>query len=256
MLKLLGPGHGGLLSFPMEGYTLALDFPLRTRALPLLDALDAITHAHGGRVYLAKGRLLRSRTHPPRLSRVDRLPGRASRGRRRDDVRLRPVAEARAVTARRVDTALVVGATSDIGRAVARRLAAEGYALQLAARDPSRLDREVRDIRLRTSATVTAYLCDVLQADGGARWSTPSIRCPTWPSAWSGCSAIRSGASATRRAAERVLQTNYVGPALLLGALAERFAARGSGTLVGVSSVAGERGRAPRTTSTVRPRRG
>ena len=54
MLKLLGPARGGLLSFPMEGYTLALDFPLRTGTLPLLDTLDAITHAHGGRVYLAK----------------------------------------------------------------------------------------------------------------------------------------------------------------------------------------------------------
>ena len=54
VLKLLGPGRAGLLSFPMEGYTLALDFPLRAGALELISALDAITHAHGGRVYLAK----------------------------------------------------------------------------------------------------------------------------------------------------------------------------------------------------------
>ena len=44
--------------------------------------------------------------------------------------------------------------------------------------------------------------------------------------------------------AAHVLRTNFEGPALLLNALAERFAARGSGTLVGVSSVAGDRGRA------------
>ena len=40
------------------------------------------------------------------------------------------------------------------------------------------------------------------------------------------------------------MRSNYIGPALLLGGLAEHFERRGSGTLVGVSSVAGERGRA------------
>ena len=38
----------------MEGYTLALDFPLRDGTAALLDGLDEIAHRHGGRVYLAK----------------------------------------------------------------------------------------------------------------------------------------------------------------------------------------------------------
>ena len=54
VLKLFGRAGEGLLSFPMEGYTLALDFPMRTGTLALLAALDGITHRHGGRVYLAK----------------------------------------------------------------------------------------------------------------------------------------------------------------------------------------------------------
>lgn len=53
VLKLLGPGHG-MLSFPMEGYTLALDFRADPANLALLTELDAIVAAHGGRVYLAK----------------------------------------------------------------------------------------------------------------------------------------------------------------------------------------------------------
>lgn len=42
------------LSFPMEGYTLALDFPMTARALALMPELDRITADHGGRFYLAK----------------------------------------------------------------------------------------------------------------------------------------------------------------------------------------------------------
>ncbi|WP_207476667.1 FAD-binding oxidoreductase [Arenibaculum pallidiluteum] len=54
VLKLFGPGDAGLLSFPMEGYTLALDFPIRTHTLALADRLDAIVAEQGGRIYLAK----------------------------------------------------------------------------------------------------------------------------------------------------------------------------------------------------------
>ena len=53
-LKLLGGEGDGTMSFPLEGYTLALDVPMRAGTPALLKELDAITHAHGGRVYLAK----------------------------------------------------------------------------------------------------------------------------------------------------------------------------------------------------------
>ena len=54
-------------------------------------------------------------------------------------------------------TALVMGATSDIGRAIARQLAHRGYALQLTARDPVRLEREVQDLQVHTGSAVTSY---------------------------------------------------------------------------------------------------
>ena len=54
VLKRLGRQSFGMLSFPMEGYTLALDFPANPANLALLDRLDAITGEHGGRIYLAK----------------------------------------------------------------------------------------------------------------------------------------------------------------------------------------------------------
>jgi decaprenylphospho-beta-D-ribofuranose 2-oxidase len=53
VLKLFGPGRG-MLSFPIEGYTLALDFRADSASLALLTELDAVVATHGGRVYLAK----------------------------------------------------------------------------------------------------------------------------------------------------------------------------------------------------------
>jgi decaprenylphospho-beta-D-ribofuranose 2-oxidase len=57
VLKRFGKGEGRF-SFPLEGYTLALDFPANDRSRSLIDRLHAITIDHGGRFYLAKdGRL-------------------------------------------------------------------------------------------------------------------------------------------------------------------------------------------------------
>ncbi|HEX2113299.1 MAG TPA: FAD-binding oxidoreductase [Alphaproteobacteria bacterium] len=58
VLKTLGREGRGYLSFPMRGYTLALDFPRRRGTEELIRRLESVVLANGGRVYLAKDALL------------------------------------------------------------------------------------------------------------------------------------------------------------------------------------------------------
>ncbi len=62
VLKRMGPPDGGLLTFPTEGYTLALDIPRRDGLESLLRSLHEITTRRGGRVYLAKDAYLQPDT--------------------------------------------------------------------------------------------------------------------------------------------------------------------------------------------------
>jgi len=54
VLKRMGHGRAGMMSFPMEGFTLAVDIVNRPAAKALLAKLNALTKDGGGRVYLAK----------------------------------------------------------------------------------------------------------------------------------------------------------------------------------------------------------
>lgn len=62
VLKAFGAENANLLSFPMEGYTLALDFKLDDGLFPLLDELDAMVLDHGGRIYLSKDARMSAQT--------------------------------------------------------------------------------------------------------------------------------------------------------------------------------------------------
>jgi decaprenylphospho-beta-D-ribofuranose 2-oxidase len=72
VLKDFGPANGAPLSFPIQGWTLALDMPRAAPGLdPLLDGLDQLVAEAGGRVYLSKDARLRHEAVKAMYPRLD-----------------------------------------------------------------------------------------------------------------------------------------------------------------------------------------
>lgn len=137
---------------------------------------------------------------------------------------------------------LIVGATSDIAKALARAYGAAGCDLVLAARDPGQLVADQADLTIRHGVKVTLATVDVTQTD-------PANFFDAWPLCGTlvmvaGLLGDQAESEADATAANLVMNSNFNGPVVWLLAAAQRMEARGSGHIVGISSVAGDRGRA------------
>ncbi|HEU4651536.1 MAG TPA: SDR family oxidoreductase [Croceibacterium sp.] len=142
------------------------------------------------------------------------------------------------------DPVLIVGGRSDIGMAIARRFAAAGHPLQLAARNADGLAADKADIEVRHGVAVTLHEIDILAPDTFNAFVNGLPTLPGVAVCVVGLLGEQAASEADIEAAALTMRSNYEGPALLTGLLANAFEQRGSGTIVGISSVAGERGRA------------
>jgi decaprenylphospho-beta-D-erythro-pentofuranosid-2-ulose 2-reductase len=141
---------------------------------------------------------------------------------------------------------LVLGATSAIAQATVRLLAARGAALYLVGRNAANLEAVAKDAATRGASKVVHQALDL---DDTAAHEALVERASQ---ALGGLDAalIAHGVLGEQKAcerswaeAEKVLRTNFLSAASLLTALANRFEAQKAGTLVVISSVAGDRGR-------------
>ncbi|ABD55749.1 SDR family oxidoreductase [Jannaschia sp. CCS1] len=139
---------------------------------------------------------------------------------------------------------LILGAKSDIARAVARSFAEAGHPIQLAARDVARLEDDAADLRTRFGVEVTLHDFDALTIESHGDFVTGLPALPEVAVCAVGAMGTQEGSEADPMAAAHVMRSNFEGPASVMAHLANAMEARGSGTLVGISSVAGDRGRA------------
>ena len=141
-------------------------------------------------------------------------------------------------------TVMILGGRSDIGLATAQCFAGAGYHIQLGARRAASLSAEKSDIELRHDVQVSLHEFDALSIQDHEAFVESLEILPDIVVSAVGLLGNQETDERNLDATVSVLRSNYEGPASILGCFAERFEQRGSGSLVGISSVAGDRGRA------------
>jgi short-subunit dehydrogenase len=141
---------------------------------------------------------------------------------------------------------LIVGATSAMARGCAYAWAKQGQRLVLASRDSAELERMASDIRLRFASNVQVALLDLDDAANlTTRWSDLEAEHGVIDGVLMAAGWMPEDSAEMRREvpALQVIARNFTGPVALLNAAADAFEARKNGFIVGISSVAGDRGR-------------
>ncbi|MCA6116217.1 SDR family oxidoreductase [Bradyrhizobium sp. WSM 1738] len=140
-------------------------------------------------------------------------------------------------------TVLILGGSSDIGYATALRYAEGGWRVWLAARDLASAQRNADDVTARSGQPVTVHALDVLQSEKFVDFVAQMPALPDTVISVIGELGDQKRAETDSSYAAMIMRTNFEAPSQLLDIFAGRFQARGTGTIVGVSSVAGDRGR-------------
>jgi decaprenylphospho-beta-D-erythro-pentofuranosid-2-ulose 2-reductase len=138
---------------------------------------------------------------------------------------------------------LILGGTSDMALALARAYAGRGAHLTLAARNPERLDADIADLRIRGAASARHVACDILHSNAAAFVDALGTL-PDVVICAVGLLGDQAAAENNAALAQTILRSNFEGPTLMLGEFANHMEVRGAGSIIGVSSVAGDRGRA------------
>lgn len=140
---------------------------------------------------------------------------------------------------------IILGATSAIARSFARQMAAEGAGLILAGRDKAELAALASDATLRGARFAEAMAFDTAAPNGFKKLLTRAGREEGSINAaiFTGSMPSQDQIDADPGLIEPTVIDNYSGPIRFLQMFAPMIEERGHGTVVGVASVAGDRGR-------------
>ena len=138
---------------------------------------------------------------------------------------------------------LIIGAKSDIAKATAREYAKHGYDLYLAGRNIQELEELANDITIRTEKRVKLVELDILDYASHQAFYDNLKEKPLGVISAVGYLGDQENAQSDFVEAQKIIDTNYTGVVSLLNVIANDFEKRRAGFIVGISSVAGDRGR-------------
>ncbi len=138
---------------------------------------------------------------------------------------------------------LIIGATSDIARSVAEAYAAKGYDLCLAARRSGDLTDFAGSLEARYGRRVVCTDLDVVAYDTHRAFYESLDEKPVGVIQAVGYLGDQLAAQQDFEEAQAILNANLTGVVSLLNIVANDFEARREGFIVGISSVAGDRGK-------------
>lgn len=138
---------------------------------------------------------------------------------------------------------LILGARSDIAKAVAHKFARSGFNIYLAARSHQELERDVKDIEIRYQVKAQAVEFEALNYIGHQEFYDSLRVKPFGVVCAVGYLGNQQNAGQDFNEALRIISTNYTGCVSILNVIANDFEIRQKGFIIGISSVAGDRGR-------------
>jgi decaprenylphospho-beta-D-erythro-pentofuranosid-2-ulose 2-reductase len=141
------------------------------------------------------------------------------------------------------ENVLILGATSDMAVAIARQLATEGYSITLAGRSTERLSAMEGDLRVRHKVMVNSVYFDALDFKSHEQFYSNLAEKPDVVICVFGLLGDQTEAQNNWQHCHEIINSNYTGAVSVLNVIANDFERRKRGVIVGISSVAGERGR-------------
>ena len=139
---------------------------------------------------------------------------------------------------------LILGANSDIAYAVGKKFAQHEHAdICLASRDLRLLEKKVQDIKIRYRVNAQALFFDAVDYASHNDFFKKFDPKPDGVVLAFGYLGNQQDAQQDFNEARHIIETNFTGAASILEIIASDFERRGHGFIIGISSVAGERGR-------------